>query len=179
MAADKMIRIDPLQIAGTKGPKPKASITGSAFGDIMSITGALAPVAGEVGYQATGNSNAAAVLHSAFSALPGAYGAAGGSPGMYGAASYSTMGGGGYGGGIGGMGDGGASIGAGYGGSTTGMGQVDQAQLIDTMNTNNLHLLELQAVMQNNMQQWTTKSNIYKSIHDSKMAMIQHFAVRG
>lgn len=179
MVTAKSIRIDPLQVSPKGiGARSKASITGTPFGDILSIAGALAPTVGEMTYQSTGNSNAASVLHSAFSALPGAYAAGGGgmgaygmgsSPGMYGTASYSTVGGG--------MGGYGASSELGQGGSTQ-MGQPDQAQLIDTMNQNNLHLLELQAVMQNNMQQWTTKSNIYKSIHDAKMAIVQHFAAR-
>ena len=57
-----------------------------------------------------------------------------------------------------------------------GMSQMD---LINTMNQNNLQLLELQAVMQNNMQSWNTKSNILSADHRARMAMIEKFTARG
>ena len=50
--------------------------------------------------------------------------------------------------------------------------------LINTMNTNNLHLLELQATMQSNMQAWNTKSNILSADHRARMAMIEKFTAR-
>lgn len=53
-----------------------------------------------------------------------------------------------------------------------------QMDMINTMNQNNLKLLELQAVMQNNMQSWNTKSNILSADHRAKMAMIEKFTAR-
>ncbi|MBI4237073.1 MAG: hypothetical protein HY696_01485 [Deltaproteobacteria bacterium] len=167
MATAKSMRIDPIAIQSQKSiGKPRAA--SSTFNDIMGVAGALAPLAGELTYQASGSTNAAAVLHSAFSTLPTAFGARGagmggmGDPGMMGSARYGSYG----------------SMDM-SGGAMPGMEGVDQAQMLDQMNQNNLQLLELQAIMQNNMQQWTTKSNLLKSTHDAKMAMIQHFAVRG
>ncbi len=54
-----------------------------------------------------------------------------------------------------------------------------QWDLINTMNQNNLQLLELQAVMQSNMQAWNTKSNILSADHRARMAMIEKFTARG
>ena len=51
--------------------------------------------------------------------------------------------------------------------------------LITSMNTNNLKLLELQAMMQSNMQAWNTKSNILSADHRARMAMIEKFTARG
>lgn len=164
MATAKSTRIDPIAIQSQQSIG-KARAASSTFNDIMGVAGAFAPLAGELAYQGTGSSNAAAVLHSAFSALPSAFGARGagmGDPGMMGSARYGSYG-----------------YGDGAGGAVPGVEGVDQAQMLDQMNQNNLQLLELQAIMQNNMQQWTTKSNLLKSTHDAKMAMIQHFAVRG
>lgn len=168
MSQAKSVRIDPfvIQQQAIVG-RPKAASVGKSFGDVMGVAGAFAPLAGELMYQSTGSPNAAAVLHSAFSALPAAFGGAKGSyagsqlgdlPGVMGSPSYASTSG------------------------VTGNGnvpgtEVPQAELLDQMNTNNLQLLELQAVMQNNLQQWTTKSNILKSVHEAKMSMIQKFAV--
>jgi hypothetical protein len=180
MVAAKSVRIDPnvLKVSSTSGIAGQAR--GSGGGDFMSALSGFSGLFAEGAYQATGNTNAAAVLHSAFSALPAAYGAGpgagggysgsilGGNPGIMGAASHGT-----------GLDPYGYGGGGGAGGAIPGMDGTDQASLINQMNSNNLQLLELQAVMQNNMQQWTTKSNVLKSVHDAKMAMIQHFAVRG
>jgi len=54
-----------------------------------------------------------------------------------------------------------------------------QWDLINTMNSNNLSLLELQATMQSNMQSWNTKSNILSADHRSRMSMIEKFTARG
>jgi hypothetical protein len=59
---------------------------------------------------------------------------------------------------------------------TEGFNQMD---MINTMNQNNLQLLELQAVMQTNMQGWNTKSNILSADHRARMAMIEKFTARG
>jgi len=53
-----------------------------------------------------------------------------------------------------------------------------QADMINTMNQNNLQLLELQAMMQSNMQAWNTKSNILSADHRARMAMIEKFTTR-
>jgi hypothetical protein len=53
------------------------------------------------------------------------------------------------------------------------------SEMINTMNTNNLKLLELQAVMQSNMQAWNTKSNILSADHRARMSMIEKFTARG
>ncbi|MBI2343177.1 MAG: hypothetical protein HYV02_02390 [Deltaproteobacteria bacterium] len=177
MVAAKSVRIDPnvIKVAAVASAPSLGKTKGSTFGDIMGISGAFAPLAGEAAYQFSGNTNAAAVLHSAFSAFPGAYAASHGGGGMAGSIFGSQPGMMGY-----------AASGTlpdpyGYGTNDAipGMDGTDQATLINTMNQNNLQLLELQAIMQNNMQQWTTKSNVLKSTHDAKMAMIQHFAIRG
>ncbi len=176
MVAAKSVRIDPNIIKMSAGKAAAPMQARASFGDFMGIANAFAPLAAEAGYQATGSANAAAVLHSAFTALPTAYGSSqggymnsmvGNPPGILGAGSYSTP--------LDayGVGAGGAS------GVGTGTSAIDQGQLIQQMNENNMDLLGLQALMQNNMQQWTTRSNVLKSVHDAKMAMIQHFAVRG
>lgn len=171
MTTARSVRIDPLAIQQQAlGAKPKAASVGKSFGEVLGVAGAFAPLAGELTYQSSGSPNAAAVLHSAFSALPAAYGAAKGGyagsilgdlPGVMGSSKYASYGGGEY----------------PLSGGTVPGTEIPQAELIDQMNTNNLQLLELQAVMQNNMQQWTTKSNILKSVHEAKMAMIQKFAI--
>lgn len=169
----RSVRIDPVAVEQGIQPRARASATNSGFNDVIMGLSAMGPALGETFHQA-GYSNAAAVIHSAFSALPGAFGSGGGGslagdvlgglPGIYGRASHTTMPG--------------EAPSYASGGGIPGMDGLDQGQLIDQMNTNNLQLLELQAIMQNNMQQWTTKSNVLKAVHDAKMAMIQHFAPR-
>jgi hypothetical protein len=53
-----------------------------------------------------------------------------------------------------------------------------QADLINSMNQNNLELLELQALMQSNMQAWNTKSNILNADHRVKTTMIEKLSPR-
>jgi hypothetical protein len=53
-----------------------------------------------------------------------------------------------------------------------------QADLINSMNQNNLQLLELQALMQSNMQAWNTKSNILNADHRVKTTMIEKLSPR-
>lgn len=162
---------------------PRAAMGGgSDFGNVFAgIAEAFSPLAGEAMYQGTGSTQAATVLHTAFSSVPqafaggpsGAYAGSvlGGTPGAMGAGRYSTAS---YlPADLAGAGAGGA------GGAGPGLEGVSQYQLLETMNQNNLQLLELQSIMQNNMQQWTTKSNVMKSVHTAKMAMIQQFNVRG
>jgi hypothetical protein len=179
--AAKTIRIDPNVIRRSAQAAPSLSSLGkskaASFGDVMSVATIAAPIAGEAGFHLGGES-AATVLFTAFNnmghlgAAAGQGGGLGGgmgmgaTPGAFGASSHAGLGAG--------------TSGYGYGGSSIpGMDGMDQASLLNQMNQNNLQLLELQAIMQNNMQQWTTKSNVLKATHDAKMAMIQHFAVRG
>jgi len=69
--------------------------------------------------------------------------------------------------------------GAGGGSSVIpGTDNFSQADMINTMNQNNLQLLELQAMMQSNMQAWNTKSNILSADHRARMAMIEKFTTR-
>lgn len=53
-----------------------------------------------------------------------------------------------------------------------------QWDMINTMNQNNLQLLELQALMQSNMQAWNTKSNILNADHRVKTTMIEKLSPR-
>jgi len=50
--------------------------------------------------------------------------------------------------------------------------------MIEAMRAENLQLLELQAMMQSNMQTWTTKSNILSADHRARMRMIEKFSAR-
>lgn len=160
-------RIDPKDIlARVSGGKAQAVSTPSGFDTAMNAAGAMAPFAGEATAQATGNVNAASVLHAAFTAMPQVAG--GGAGGYYGGMDeMGIMGSARY-----------NSVNPGAGGDPAGLG-TSQTQLIDKMNTNNLQLLGLQATLQNNMQSWTTKSNVLKSSYEAKMNMIQKFSVRG
>lgn len=163
-------RIDPKDIQSRISGGKFQTINPSGYATAASAAAAMAPFAGEAAAQSTGNVNAASVLHAAFTALPEAFG--GGSAGMYsgmdelgvmGSSRYNTVN---PGAGVGGAGDPG------------GLG-TSQAALIDKMNSNNLQLLGLQSTLQNNMQSWTTKSNVLKSSYEAKMNMINKFSVRG
>ncbi len=124
--------------------------------------------------QAGVGNNAQAVLAAAFSGTAAAGQVAGGSPYM--AAGMS----------LGGSPMMGPSV-AKYSGGVVGAGtsnvvpgtDFSQAEMINTMNQNNLQLLELQATMQSNMQAWNTKSNILSADHRARMAMIEKFTARG
>ncbi len=166
-------RVDPREIQAKIG-RGKAQTVAPGFGDTLAgAAGALAPFAGEAAAQSTGSVNAASVLHAAFTAMPQAYGASSGdyySNGMYsgmdelgimGSSRFQTV-----------------NPVVGGSGDAAGLG-TSQAALIDKMNSNNLQLLGLQSTLQNNMQSWTTKSNVLKSSYEAKMNMIQKFSVRG
>ncbi|MBU4485229.1 hypothetical protein KKA47_07415 [bacterium] len=187
---NKPNQIDSQQIKGSS-PKGVQSLSGNKFNAYLGP--AFAETAALSVYQGTGNNNAAAVLHSAFTAFPQASGAFGGgagypgaygtSPGMMGVGSYnsvnSMMGVGGYGT------AGGAKYTSTMGsdpynsqGGVAGTG-VGTMELVGSLNESNLQLLELQAVMQSNMQQWTTRSNILSADHRARMSMIEKFTARG
>lgn len=162
------------------------------FGDFLGGVSAMTPFATEFTRQATGNVNAATVLNAAFTSFPGAAGAMAGTP-SWSSASMSSP----YGlpPGLGGLSNSyapGGMLGQAYGtpsypyaaggaGSAavpgTG-GAMNQQQLMETMNQNNLQLIELQAMMQSNMQVWNTKSNILSADHRAKMSMVEKFTAR-
>jgi hypothetical protein len=188
----KNVRIEPSEIK--KNSVGKAQGAGpSNFDSFLGAMDAMTPMNTELMYQATGSSNAAAVLHGAFTGVSGAAGAYG-----YGGGAGIGTGYGGFGGaseypGMLGYGSAGTYAGASTvsykaeGGApykTAGSGDPSQSyyptqELMNTMNVNNLKLLELQAVMQSNMQAWNTKSNILSADHRARMAMIEKFAARG
>lgn len=134
------------------------------FNAFLGAVDAMGPTAMTSG-QVYGDVNSATVLSSAFSGvsslnaqsagyvptMAGGYGKVGGGMGMPGAGNPVVPG-------------------------TEGFSQAD---MINTMNQNNLHLLELQAMMQSNMQEWNTKSNILSADHRARMAMIEKFTARG
>lgn len=170
----KSVKIEPQKIeAGVKAQK--ASV-GKDFAPFLGAADAMAPFAGQTTYFASGSPGAATVLQSAFTGVPaaaaafsgaqyaGGWGGSGGFgayaeyPGMFGVGKYSGVG----------------TTTGGLPGDST----VDQATLMNTMNQNNLKLLELQAVMQSNMQAWNTKSNILSADHRARMSMIEKFTAR-
>lgn len=170
---------------GTRG---KASSVGSGadFNVMLDTISAMGPTAATAG-QMYGSPNSAAVLGAAFSGIGATSAATGGMGGGGGMSMAGTSGAPYLAAGMGnmramsGMGDmGGGGVGGSspvFGGTEgTGMSQMD---MINTMNQNNLQLLELQAVMQNNMQGWNTKSNILSADHRARMAMIEKFTARG
>lgn len=177
-------KIDGSQLQNTKDFKPvSASNKFSAY-----LGPAMAPLARESAAYA-GYPNTSNVLYSAMTAFPSAVQAFGGSgasvayPGAYGS-TPGVMGVGSYGGSVESlMGIGTAKYTTGYGSDayTGGVGGtgVDQMQLINTLNDNNLQLLELQAVMQSNMQMWTTRSNILSADHRARMSIVEKFNARG
>lgn len=163
-------RIDPREIQSKIG-SGKATLSPGFANTMAGAAGAMAPFAGEAAAQSTGNVNAASVLHAAFTAMPQAFGGGGGG-GMYdaGMGELGVMGSAKYASAVNPM--------AGGAGDPSGLG-TSQSALIDKMNSNNLQLLGLQSTLQNNMQSWTTKSNVLKSSYEAKMNMIQKFSVRG
>jgi len=160
-----------------KVASPKAM--GTDFGGMLDAASAMSPVATTAG-QLYGNNSSAAVLAAAFSGVSAGaatLGSGGASVASYGGSTPSFSGGYGAqtvstGGSLGTLTDGSSPVIAG----TEGFSQMD---MINTMNSNNLQLLELQAVMQNNMQGWNTKSNILSADHRARMAMIEKFTARG
>lgn len=192
----KNVRIEPQEISNKVAGKAAMNPAESNFSSFLGAVDAMAPTGAELMYQGTGSSNAAAVLHGAFSGMSSAAGVYGyGSGG--GGSALASGGVGAYGDFPGVMGVGGASTVGGYaagGGYAPGAfkaaGPLDQSMaagggapgtqdMINSMNTNNLKLLELQAVMQSNMQAWNTKSNILSADHRARMSMIEKFTARG
>jgi len=157
------------------GRQAKASRVGQKnFGVALAGADAMLGVASAAG--GTGNPRAAAVLSAAF----GGIGAAGSAMSQYNAPSFAggmgnmaSMGGG-----LPGM-EGVAGLSGGTGGSVIpGTENFSQADMLNSMNQNNLQLLELQAMMQSNMQAWNTKSNILNADHRVKTTMIEKLSPR-
>lgn len=151
----------------------KASRIGQKnFGVALAGADAMLGVASAAG--GTANPTAGAVLSAAF----GGIGAAGAAMGQYnapmfaGATNMST----GFGGGIPGLQ--GGMPGSSGGAIIPGTEGFSQADMINSMNQNNLQLLELQAMMQSNMQAWNTKSNILNADHRVKTTMIEKLSPR-
>lgn len=191
----KNIGIQPTEIkneAKKTTAKAQGAPVDSNFDSFLGAMNAMTPTATMTMEGATGSTPAAAILNGAFTGVSGAAGAYG-----YGQAGGA---GGGYGGfgslseypGMMGVGSYGTSVGyaGGYKATTSGDSVIPgtggaggpalyTSDLINSMNTNNLKLLELQAVMQSNMQAWNTKANILSADHRARMAMIEKFAVRG
>lgn len=154
------------------GRQAKASRMGQKnFGVALAGADAMLGVASAAG--GTGNPRAAAVLSAAF----GGIGAAGSAMSQYNAPSFAG-GMGNMASGLPGMG-GVAGMSGGTGGSVIpGTDNFSQADMINSMNQNNLQLLELQAMMQSNMQAWNTKSNILNADHRVKTTMIEKLSPR-
>ncbi|MBN1282897.1 MAG: hypothetical protein JXA24_03905 [Proteobacteria bacterium] len=166
---DQLLKNTP-KAAKVKGPKAM----GADFGGMLDAASAMSPVATTAG-QLYGNNSSAAVLAAAFSGISAGASTMGSGASLtsYGTPSYA----GGFaaqttGSTFGGLSDGTTSVIPG----TEGFTQMD---MINTMNQNNLQLLELQATMQSNMQGWNTKSNILSADHRARMAMIEKFTARG
>jgi hypothetical protein len=176
--AVRHLGIDPSQIKGQM--RGKAVRTGKGFDTFLTAMDAVGGTLGAAGVG--GGTKASAVISAAFSGMSagagmmgggmGAMGGMGGSSGVYASAGMPGLGVPGMEGvsGIPGSGSGDAVI-----PGTEGFTQWD---MINTMNTNNLKLLELQALMQSNMQAWNTKSNILNADHRVKTTMIEKLSPR-
>lgn len=172
--------INPQEIQkGQNLPSRPSGAKGMEFGDFLAGVSAMTPFATEFTRQSTGNVNAATVLNAAFSSFPAAASAFSGQAPSWARASsvgpYGQM----YPGGIPGLDNTQGQPMPVSGGSVVPGTNMDQAQLMEVMNQNNLHLIELQALMQSNMQVWNTKSNILSADHRAKMSMIEKFTARG
>lgn len=175
----KPIQINPAEIKAQMKGKAATAAPKAAFGDVLDGFSAMGPATAELVSQWSGGSETAgAVLNAAFSGInlssaggvgAASYGAYGTMPGLMGAPRYTTQTG---------------FAGGKAGSPVPGAQNLDdpaayQGEIMQTMNTNNLKLLELQAMMQSNMQTWTTKSNILSADHRARMSMIEKFTARG
>ena len=182
------LKIDPNMVK--KMSAGKAASVGKDFNAWLGAANAFGPMSSAVANQG-GSPTAATVLSAAFSGMQTYQSHSGGGMGMsgYGGGYGSAMGIGGGGGGAGVpgmMGVGGKTAGYNPGGAGGVAGEevvpgtgFQTWELMDNMNQNNLKLLELQALMQNNMQSSNTKANILSADHRAKMAMIEKFSARG
>ena len=188
------IKIDPKAIQTNATKATTAQAKGqvvSGFDTMMGSVNAMGPFAGELSYGLSGDPTASSVISAAFNSFPaaasaiagGGYGMGGGMPASY--PSYAR----GFAmnqsdaqvGGISGAGAFGSQAYSGVSGGNAPIAgtATTSYDLMQTMNQNNLQLLELQAVMQSNMQQWTTKSNVLSADHRAKMSIMEKFTARG
>lgn len=167
----KAIQANAMRSSGAKAVGTKG------FDDFLGAADAMSGAAATAG-QMYGPANAATVLNSAFSGVSqlGAISGNGSYPSY--AAGYDL-------GGYAGLKSSststtGSSLISGTDSTSVipGTDNFSQADMINTMNQNNLQLLELQATMQSNMQSWNTKSNILSADHRARMSMIEKFTAR-
>lgn len=173
------IGIDPSQVK-SKFRAQKVR-TGKGFDTFLTAMDAVGGTLGAAGVG--GGTKASAVISAAFSGMSAGAGLMGGGAGMTGvpglggsAGIYASAG-------VPGLGVPGMENVSGIPGSTggeviPGTEGFTQWDMINTMNTNNLKLLELQALMQANMQAWNTKSNILNADHRVKTTMIEKLSPR-
>lgn len=152
-----------------------AKATGVGFGKTLEDVGlygsALGPSIMGVAQASGSGVTANAVLGAAFSGISqiGGYQAPSLASGQMGAMSYSAQ----Y------LPTGTTAMGGGSSPVFAGTGeQFTQWDMINTMNQNNLQLLELQATLQSNMQAWNAKSNILNTDYNCRKAMIEKFTLR-
>lgn len=155
--------VKPGKAARISPKRGKASVFQAGLEGMMGVTDATMGVFGK------GSSASSAVLSAAFGGTSQAMGMYSGSP--YAKAGPGTLS-------LPGMED--VSMVPGGGGDSVipGTEGFSQADLINSMNQNNLKLLELQALMQSNMQAWNTKSNILNADHRVKTTMIEKLSPR-
>ena len=172
MARVEHIGIDPSTLRQSGLGRAKASTTNKFD---MSLAGASADAMMGVANAAvgsSGNATARTVLSAAFGGLSqgvsAGMGGMGGSSGVYMSSGADMTGLGGL---TGTSGASGTAV-------VPGTEGFSQADMMNTMNQNNLQLLELQAMMQNNMQAWNTKSNILNADHRVKTTMIEKLSPR-
>lgn len=171
-------KLEELFKQGGGKPRSKAMSSGADFSGMMDAVNAMGSTATTAAGM-YGSSNSSAVLAAAFSGINAASAQGLGSGGT----PYMASGNMGMTAGMKGMTAGDSTLGGVGTSSTTpvvaGTEGFSQMDMINTMNQNNLQLLELQAVMQSNMQSWNTKSNILSADHRARMAMIEKFTARG
>jgi len=174
----KSVRIDPQAIqrdvnlgksTSARGinsfSKAMVSAQKDTVGDVTGVVGAFGNTVGQATYFGTGNSGAASVLSSAFSAMPEAY-AAGSGGGGYG---Y-------YGGGGSVLGKTAGLDSSSYGGSAAAggvTGDLSSSELMSAMNSNSMKLLMLQAQIQDHSQSTNMRSQIMSADHNAKRAIIE------
>jgi len=171
---DTVSNIQTIQPAEIKaGTKLKGVSTGKDFNQFLGAVEAFGPASAEATHQ-YGSVSSGAVLSSAFSGVSASRSqmapsyAFGGAP-LPGSTPYgmSPMKAGGV-----------LPPGSGTFVDNTTPG-FSTGELMSSMHQNNLNLMQLQAMMQSNMQEWNTKSNILSADHRARMAMIEKFTARG
>lgn len=169
----KMKPVMPAKIRAKASTVSSGKSFGVAMAGVETAGGMLgaSPLASSIGP----TTNAGAVLAAAFGGVNAGMGAAsGGFPSYAGGVKASGM----YGMGIPGM-EGVSGIPGSTGTSVVpGTEGFTQWDMINSMNQNNLQLLELQAMMQSNLQSWNTRSNILNADHRAKMAMVEKLSPR-